>query len=206
MPPDPFPHLPLRPARVHEVYGPAAMAFAAIATATAQTNVLWISESWLAETLHPPGLVPFLDPALMLLAKTKDQTDSLAVAEEALKDGAIRCVVLETTRPLDLREGRRLQLAAKAGGTTGLCLIPEGMGSNAVESRWHAAPLFDPEREDSTLMRWEIIKNKSGTLGGWNVRWEPQTRHLHVVPAAVQRPGLAGAASDRPVRSDAETE
>lgn len=182
---------PLRAGRVHEVCGPAAVGFAAIASARAGFPVLWVREAWLPETLSPLGLVPFWDPKLVLMARPKDQTDALAVAEEALKDGAVPFVALEITRPLNLREGRRLQLAARAGHTTGLCLIPEGMGSNAAETRWRAAPLFDPTREDSTLMRWEIIKNKSGTCGAWDVFWDTQTHCLHVVPPVGERPGSA---------------
>lgn len=169
---------PLRRARVHEVYGPGSMSFAAMAAAGA---CLWIRESWLSDTLTPQGLLPMFDPALLLLARPKDQTDALAVAEEALKDGALPFVVLEITRPLNLREGRRLQLAAKEGGTTGLCIIPEGMGSNATDTRWRATPVFDAAEEDSTLMRWEIKRNKSGTLGAWNVRWDQKARRVHVV-------------------------
>ncbi|KEO61106.1 hypothetical protein DT23_10245 [Thioclava indica] len=179
---------PLRCGRVHEVYGPASVAFAAIAGA--KGAVLWIGQAWQGAQLNPIGFETFLDPAQLLLARTQNQTDSLAIAEEALKDGALPFVVIETTRTLDLREGRRLQLAAKAGGTTGLCLIPEGMGSNAAETRWHAAPVFDPARDDSTLMRWEIIKNKAGTIGAWNVRWERETRRVHVVSPAGERPGF----------------
>lgn len=191
MPHDLPPAINLRPARVHEACGPAATAFAVIAAARTAGPVLWVREDWLPEALHPPGLRNFLDPARLLVARTKGQTDALAVAEEALKDSAVALVVIEVTRPLDLREGRRLQLAARAGGTTGLCLIPDGMGSNAAETRWHAAPVFDPRKEDSTLMRWEIIKNKSGTLGAWNVRWDQQTRRLHVVSPVGERPGSA---------------
>ncbi|WP_306345725.1 hypothetical protein [Actibacterium lipolyticum] len=141
-------------------------------------------EGWQSEQLNPIALSHFMTPADILIAQTRDQIDSLAVAEEALKDGSVGFVIIEITRPLDLREGRRLQLAAKAGRTTGLCLIPEGMGSNAAETRWNATPLFDPQRKDSTLMRWEINKNKSGTIGAWNVRWDQETRRLHVVPPA----------------------
>ncbi|MDN5788867.1 ImuA family protein [Pseudorhodobacter sp.] len=187
-----FTGLPLRPARVHEVFGPAAAGFACIAGAQAPGAVLWIQESRTAETLNPNGIAPLLDPARLLLARSANQTDSLAVAEEALRDGSVPFVVIEITHPLDLREGRRLQLAAKNGNSTGLCLIPEGMGSNAAETRWHAAPIFDPAREDSTLMRWEIIKNKSGTTGAWNVRWNPETHRLDVVSPAAERPGSAG--------------
>ncbi|NHX28071.1 hypothetical protein HA397_29500, partial [Escherichia coli] len=126
---------PLRPARVHEACGAGAFSFAA-ALGAGLNVVLWVRESWLPEQLNPLGLAPFIDPSCLLLARTADQTESLAVAEEALKDGGIALVIIEVTRPLDLREGRRLQLAAKAGRTTGLCLIPEGMGSNAAETRW----------------------------------------------------------------------
>jgi protein ImuA len=178
------PAFPLRPARVHEVCGPAAPAFAVCAAASLQGPILWLREAWLPELLNPLGLFPFLDPARVLLARPPSQTDGLALAEEALKDGAIVLVVLEITRPLDLREGRRLQLAAGAGGTTGLCLIPEGMGSNAAETRWRATPIFDAAGTDSTPMRWEIIKNKMGTLGAWNVCWNAQAHRLDLVSPA----------------------
>lgn len=179
----------LRPNRVHEVCGPAAFSFA---EAVAENGSLWIREAWLGGSLLPQGVMTYRDPSSLLLARPATHVDALAVAEEALKDGALPLVVIEITRPLDLREGRRLQLAAKDGGTTGLCIIPEGMGSNAAETRWRATPVFDPEREDSTLMRWEIIKNKTGTIGAWHVRWEPQTHRLHVVPPVGDRPGSAG--------------
>lgn len=188
-----LPFFPLRAGRVHEAYGPAATGFAALAAATAGGMTLWVREAWLPDVLNPLGVIPFLDPAKLLMARPKDQTDALASAEEALKDGALPFVVIEITRPLNLREGRRLQLAAKAGGTTGLCLVPEGMGSNAAETRWRATPLFDPTREDSTLMRWEIIKNKSGTIGAWDVFWNAQTHRLNVVPPVGERPGSAPA-------------
>lgn len=184
-----LPFFPLRSGRVHEVCGPASPVFAALAAA--RGPALWIREAWLSEMLNPLGVMPFLDPAQLLLARPKDHTDVLAVAEEALKDGALPFVALEITRPLNLREGRRLQLAARAGGTTGLCLIPEGMGSNAAETRWRVAPLFDPVRGDSTLMRWEIIKNKSGTTGAWNVCQDAQTHRLHVVSTVGERPDSA---------------
>ncbi|SFA91492.1 protein ImuA [Poseidonocella pacifica] len=174
---------PLRKARVHEVFGPGARAFAAVFSAAARGDVLWLRESWHGEMINPGGLCRFLDVSRLLMGQVPTQADGLAVMEEALRDGVIPAVVLELTRPLDPKQGRRLQLAAKTGETTGLCLIPEGMGSNAAETRWHVAPFFDPQA-DSTPMRWEITKNKQGTLGVWNVRWDDQTHRLHVVPPA----------------------
>ncbi|MDR0809619.1 MAG: hypothetical protein LBE86_10935 [Gemmobacter sp.] len=186
------PPLPLLPARVHEACGAAAMTFAAIACACTPGLLLWIREAWLPEMLNPSGLSGILDPARLMLARTRDQTDTLAVAEEALRDGAIAFVVADITRPLGLREGRRLQLAAQAGRTTGLCLIPEGMGSNAAETRWSCQPAFDPKGgADSTLMRWELIKNKKGISGVWHVRWDAQAHRLDVVSPVGSQPGAA---------------
>ena len=173
--------IPLRKARVHEACGPGAASFAAVAAARVEA-VLWVREVWQKEVINPAGLSAFFDPSQLLLARTNNQTETLAVAEDALRDGAVPLVVMETSRPLNLREGRRLQLAAKAGQTTGLCLTPEGMGSNAAETRWRCAPVFAVS--DSTLMRWEIIKNKSGTLRVWHVRWDAEARRLHMVPPA----------------------
>ncbi|KMK65263.1 ImuA family protein [Puniceibacterium sp. IMCC21224] len=186
---------PLRHGRVHEACGPAAAAFAAVAASVTQGETLWICETWVTEAVHPLGLAPVLDPALLLVARAESQIDSLAVAEEALRKGVLASVLIEITRPLNLREGRRLQLAAKAGNTTGLCLIPEGMGSNAAETRWRARPLFDSAQEDSTLMRWEIIKNKSGTVGAWDVRWSQEARRVHVVSPVGLGPGSEGTAN-----------
>jgi protein ImuA len=94
-------------------------------------------------------------------------------------------VVFQLKDSLSLTAGRRLQLAAKAGKSTGLALISEGQGSNAAETRWRCAPVFDAE--DSTLQSWELIKNKSGTLSVWHVRWNATSRRLHVVPAPSKR-------------------
>lgn len=188
---------PLCATRMHEVCGPGATGFAAIAAAGGAGPLIWIAEGWRTERLNPVALSRFFDPRRLLIAATRDQTETLAVAEEALRDGAVPLVLAETSRPLSLREGRRLQLAAKEGRTTGLCLIPEseGMGSNAAETRWHAAPVFDAAADpgkDSTRMRWRLIKNKSGTIGAWDVRWDAEAHRLDVVSAVALRPGPEG--------------
>lgn len=186
MTPDFAKSFPLRRARVHEVCGPSATSFATICAAGSQGAVIWIRESWRPESLNPLGLTPFFDPAKVLIAQVKDQTEGLAVAEEALRDGSTPLVVQEISEPMGLIQGRRLQLSAKAGKSMGLCIIPGDMGSNAAESRWHCAPIFDPfsAPADSTLQRWELIKNKSGTLGSWHVRWDATTRRLNLVSEA----------------------
>ncbi|QGX97168.1 hypothetical protein EI983_02280 [Roseovarius faecimaris] len=181
--PDPhitlLPGAPLRLARCHEAEGPGATGFALALAAMLDGPLLWIAQSWTPEQLNPVGISRYIDPARLLLVTPKDQDDALAVAEDALRAGAVRLVIVEVTKPLSLLAGRRLQLAAEAGRTTALCLIPEGAGSNAADTRWHCAPVFDPA--DSTHARWEIIKNKKGTLAAFTVHWDEQTRRISLV-------------------------
>lgn len=182
----------LRAGRMHEACGPAATSFAAIAAAGSTGPVLWVRERWQPDRLNPQGLQRFFDPGRLLLAEAKDQTDVLAVTEEALRDGSVPLVVTELSQPIGLTQGRRLQLAAQAGAAIGLALIPEGMGSNATETRWLCAPVPEPgERADSTLQSWQLIKNKSGTLGVWHVRWDAAAHRLDVVSPVGERPGEA---------------
>lgn len=199
--PDALP--PLLPARAHEATGPSAVAFAAIRCAEAGGAALWVRPGWRRELVFPDGLAALLPPERLLIAEAPREPDLLAVAEEALRDGATPFVVVEIERALSLREGRRLQLAARAGGATGLCLIPEGAGSNAAETRWRCTPVFDPAPgADSTLMRWEIIKNRSGTLRAWHVRWNGKAHRLDVVSPAPLGPGAEAAPDAPPLRAE----
>lgn len=183
-------HFPLKPYRVHEVCGPSAVAFTSALAGMRRGGVFWARENWQGDQLNPVALQQYFDPHSLILAKGKDQTDVLATAEEALRSGAFTLAVLELTKPIGLTAGRRLQLAAKAGKTTGLCIVPDGEGSNAAETRWHCAPLFDQVSTptDSTLQRWKLIKNKSGTLTAWDVRWNAETRRIIVVSQTGERP------------------
>lgn len=185
-------HFPPMPSRTHEACGPSAHAFAyALAGQVLRAkgnSVLWVREAWNSVQLNPLGFETYLDPQQLLVAQAPSHIDGLASAEEALRSGCVALVVMEQSQPIGLTEGRRLQLAAQSGKTTGLCILPEGMGSNAAQTRWHCAPVFDPQGQtDSTLQRWKIIKNKSGTLKAWNVKWDAQTRRINVVSEAAQR-------------------
>lgn len=176
-------------ARTHEACGPSATAFAFALGAQLGGTVLWLRESWQREQINPLGFAPYLDPRNLLLALAPSHLDVLACAEEALRSGSVALVVMELNQPIGLTAGRRLQLAAQKGNATGLCLLPNDMGSNAAQTRWHCAPVFNASSiaTDSTLQRWEIIKNKSGTLGAWIVDWNAQTHRISVVSTAPQR-------------------
>ncbi|WP_422374422.1 ImuA family protein [Roseibium sp.] len=183
---------PLKQARAHEICGDGALAFAAIAAGSAKGAVVWISESW-KPTVNPEGLAPYCDPGRLLLTRADSQLNVLASAETALRSGAAGLVVAEVSGAIGLTEGRRLQLAAEAGGTTAILLIPEGAGSNAAETRWRCAgvPALSghasaprQNSHDSTHWRWALIKNKIGTLSEWIVRWDAASRRVIVVSEA----------------------
>ncbi|MCE6957861.1 hypothetical protein LAZ40_02160 [Cereibacter sphaeroides] len=129
----------------------------------------------------PPGLVPRL-----VLVTPKTDIDLLWCVEEALRAEPSGFVIAEPEKPLSLTQGRRLQLAAEAGQTTGLLLIRAGAGCNAAESRWHCNPEASAA-PDSTSCRWELIKNKSGTTGLWVVTRNDTSSALHLVAAPRER-------------------
>lgn len=182
---------PLRPGRTHEVCGPGATSFACAVAATTTGPILWVNERHRREGLFPRGLAAFFDPDRLLMARGKDQTDTLAVMEEALRDGSVPLVIGEIRSPIGLTEGRRLQLAAKTGPATGLCLVAQGVGSNAAETRWHAAPVLQKglrEGVSAPRLRWRQIKNKSGPCRVWEVRWNARDRAPEILDVTDSAP------------------
>lgn len=192
--PDPF---ALRPARVHEAAGLGRRAFALFQAVRHPGPLVWILPAHVSEMPMPPGLPPGLAGRLHLL-RPKGETDLLWATEESLRSAPVGLVIAEPQRPLSLTAGRRLQLAAEAGRTTGLMLIREGAGSNAAETRWHCAPLAST---DAILHRWALGKNKYGATGSWVVNWDGASAACDLVaatdgrhePAPPPRAGAPGA-------------
>lgn len=187
----------LRAGRSHEVYGSGKYSFAAHICGQTHGTVVWVAERRLGDYLNPDGLAPFCDPARFIFTYGKTHLDVLWIAEEALRSGIAPIVVVQLQSSIDLTAGRRLQLAAEAGGGIGLFLIPEGAGSNAAETRWACSSICGPwkglddgahnsSNEDSTLFNWQCIKNKSGTRTHWMASWHGATHHMHMVEQAGQ--------------------
>ena len=183
---------PLKPSRCHEVTGTGTYSFASVCCGNTVGTAIWFVEGWVTEGVNPLGLQTHCDPHQVLVGKCSTPADVLAATEEALRSGVVPLVIAELTKPLSLIAGRRLQLAAEAGGSTGLMIVNDGMGSNATQTRWHVSPTYSSN--DSTRMRWSLIKNKSGTLTDWEVRWDEAARRIFVVPQHVQRTCVAQAA------------
>jgi protein ImuA len=162
----------IRPGRMHEATGPGRLAFAAALAGRLTGPVLWVRERRARDTLCPQGLLPFFDPARLVLARPTGARAVLQVMEEALRSGAAALVVAELIEAADLTASRRLQLAAGTGvgdAVRGLCLLPQARTRpNAAETRWHCTPIPG----GGARQLWELVKNKRGRLGIWEVAWQ----------------------------------
>lgn len=170
--------LQLKAARVHEVEGLGALAFALFQMAQHKGAIFLILHAHHLWQLMPSQLPVMVNERLHVVSPSSED-DLLWATEEALRAPPVGLVIANPQKPLSLRSGRRLQLAAEAGQTTGLLMIQTGQGSNAAETRWQCAPLASPT--DSTLQHWKTIKNKSETLKSWSVDWDGKTAAGHRV-------------------------
>jgi protein ImuA len=170
--------------RVHEVEGRGRNGFALFQTTRLPGPVFWIVLAHDRDRPMPAALPDGIAERLLFI-EAKGETDLLWTVEEALRSRPVSLVIAAPEKPISLTAGRRLQLAAEAGGTTGLILIQEGKGSNAAETRWKCDPL--PSPLDSTRHRWILSKNKKGTIGSYDVSWNGATAAVHLVPQAGER-------------------
>jgi protein ImuA len=155
---DPF---SLRPKRVHEAEGRGRRAFAQFQAARHSGPLVWILPAHAPEMPMLRGLPQGVGERLHLL-RPVNETDLLWCIEEALRAVPVGLVIAEPSQPLSLTAGRRFQLAAEAGQTTGLMLIQTDAGSNATETRWKCDP--QASNPDSTLHQWTLKKKKTGNF------------------------------------------
>lgn len=159
---------------LHELCGRAAAGAAALFAgrlARARGAVVWIHAARHGQILHAPGLARFgLDPRRLLLVLARDEREAAWALEEALRSPAVACAVAEASR-LDLTLSRRLQLAAEAGGGTGLVLRPgpPDLAANAALGRWRVEPLALPGPRRWQLALWRC---RGGAPGSWTLRLE----------------------------------
>jgi protein ImuA len=125
-------------------------------------SILWALTRF---DLYAPGLEQAgLGPDRILYAHGKDDRELLALCEDALRDGALACVVAEV-KAADQTATRRLQLAASEGATPMLLY--------RRYRRYGQCPLADPSL---AMTRWRIGTMSSARLahpgvgrGRWSV-------------------------------------
>ena len=180
---------------VHEfaddVIGGAASLYVAALAAKAAGPVLWCTSSRAGDCIYPPGLMGFgLNPGQLIHFEARDDKDMLWAAHEALRAGAVKTVIAELRRGIDLASARKLQLAAESGGGMGLFLDLSARGRTttplipAAITRWHiAGSAPKPTVSGSAIpqgghanLHLVLTRNRRGALGLWDLTWQAKTR------------------------------
>lgn len=172
--------------RVHEACGPARHRFALWLAAHTRGPIFWIAPDWGADRLNPCGMVPFIDPARLILVQPKRAEDMLWSMEEVLRAGAAALAVADLPGLPGLTPVRRMHLAAEAGGKRGgpaplgLLLTPGQGGAQGVESRWHLAP--DHQARPG---RWRLTRLRARTAP--QQAWHLERRAGQALPETCAR-------------------
>ncbi|MCC7275113.1 MAG: damage-inducible mutagenesis protein [Alphaproteobacteria bacterium] len=142
---------------------------------------------------YAPGLAAAgVAPGRLLLLVARRPVEALWAAEEALRAG--RVAVVAELDAIDLTAGRRLQLAAEAGGGPALvlCRRAERRTASAARSRWRvaAAPGEGTAADGVGRSRWRValVRCRGGGEGEWLVEWDDATDHLAVAAELADRP------------------
>ena len=136
--------------------------------------VLWIVRG---RDLHAAGLAAYgLTPDRLIAVRAVRDTDALWAMEEALRSKRLSAVLGEIGR-LDLTASRRLQLAAEAGGATGVLLHlgAERAAASVAVTRWRVAPApsatVDEPGVGESRWRLDLLRCRGGRPGSWEVGW-----------------------------------
>ena len=157
-------------ARAHEVCGNARRTFAFWAGGHTRGPVLWIRAGWVPDQPSPEGVLSWMEPGRLLLARCRRAEDLLWSTEEALRSGAVELVVADMPGPPHLTAIRRLHLAAETGAKEGnyaplgLILTPGDGGAPGIESRWHMSANHEGER---TAWRLERRRARNDAPKAW---------------------------------------
>ena len=146
--------------------------------------------------LYGPGLAAFgLDPGRLILLEAAKPAELLWAMEEGLRCPGLAAVVAELDG-LDLTAGRRLQLAAEAGGATGLVLGRRAGGAPAAPPRRRLTPPPAARSAPRRSPRWhvELLRCRGGRPRDWEMEWHDGTGDLALAAALRDRPAAAPAA------------
>jgi protein ImuA len=178
-----LPSAGLARAALHEVLvgdAGAVIGFCALILARAAGPVIWIAtdpDIWL-EGVGDFGLLP----SNLILAMATRPKDGLWAFEEALRSPGVAGAVLVLSGPVpDLVAGRRLQLAAEAGGGVGLLVLPDmdRVPPSAARSRWRVSAA-KAQRPGEPTWTVEILRASGGRPATWTVAWDREGRELAV--------------------------
>ncbi|MBN9041166.1 MAG: DNA repair protein [Rhizobiales bacterium 62-47] len=150
-----------------------------------------------------------LDPRRVVMVYAHDVETALQVTADALACDALGAVVMEIwgeTRQFDLVASRKLTLAAREAGVTGLVLrLAAAPSPSTAETRWivHAArspPVAPWQAWGAPVFDARLARNRHGPTGHWIMEWncdECLFRDALFGDAAAHPQPVAAAPADR---------
>jgi protein ImuA len=214
---------------VHEVFAEGRQSAAATGFAAglarrlgARRPLLWVRQDFSELESGALSMSGFgelgLDPRRLVSVRAPDVESALRTAADALACDALGAVVMEIwgeARQFDLVASRKLTLAARMSGVTGLLLRPAAVPSpSTAETRWivraaHSPP--DTAWPDKVWQAWgaprldaQLVRNRHGPTGQWTMEWKCDECLFREATAHPQP--VAAAAADRPHQAQVFTQ
>lgn len=151
--------------------------------ADARPVLIAAPRAWLGEHGRPYG--PGLGGTPLILTPVTTVAEALWVLEQALRSGAVSLAV-GAVDGATLTQSRRLEFAAKQGGTTGL-IVPRDLGGlSAARRRWRisteaSAPHLDDARSPGPArLTVELARSRGERPGVWMLEQDDETHRLRL--------------------------
>lgn len=141
------------------------------------------SRAWLGENGRPYG--PGLPGEALILTPVSTAAEGLWVLEQALRSGAVS-LALGAVDGASLAQTRRLEFAAKEGGSAGVMLPRSPEGLSAARRRWRigtalsAPDLDDPRAPGRTRLLAELTRSRGERPGVWMLEQDDETHRLRL--------------------------
>lgn len=162
-----------------------AFALARIGEAGGRPPMLVAPRRWLGEHGRPFALAVRPGDACLLLVAVRNEDDALWAMEQALRSGAVAGVVGAIARA-SLTQTRRLDFAAREGGSIGVLLRSAEGGLSAARRRWRiaaapgAAHPFDAKAPGRWRIAAELTRRRDGPPGAWMMEEDDGTHRLRL--------------------------
>ena len=146
--------------------------------------------------------------APLVTVRAADVETALRTSADALACDALGAVVMEIwgeTRQFDLVASRKLTLAARMSGVTGLLLrLAAAPMPSTAETRWIVRAAHSPPRLEAwgaPMLDTKLVRNRHGPNGHWIMEWKCDECLFREAPAHPQP--VAAAPADRPHQAPA---
>ena len=134
--------------------------------------LLLFSRTWLIEQGCPYAQGLALSGRALLYVLPRTAADALWAMEQALRSGAVAAAI-GVVEQASFTQTRRLDFAAREGGSIGMLLRRNGGGLSAARRRWRVSRLpsagaaFDAGAPGGTRLLAELVRRRDGPPGAW---------------------------------------